>query len=65
MPRPGFPKTLAEFQTPFAHEGARRPSLAASRGPDDYGYPRSGHPDASEATAWKGTGHRLARGPAW
>lgn len=48
MPRPDFPKTLAEFQARFADEGACRAYLAASRWPDGYRCPRCGHPEASE-----------------
>lgn len=43
MPRPTFPRTLAEFQARFADETACHAYLAASRWPDGYRCPRCGH----------------------
>lgn len=48
MPRPDFPKTLAQFQRRFASEEACRAYLAASRWPDGYRCPRCGHDAALE-----------------
>lgn len=43
MPRPTFPRTLAEFQARFADETACHAYLAASRWPDGYRCARCGH----------------------
>ena len=48
MPRPGFPKTLREFQTQFADEEACRAYFARSRWPEGYRCPRCAHPVAFE-----------------
>lgn len=42
MPRPGFPKTLREFQASFATEEACQQYLAACRWPDGFVCPRCG-----------------------
>ena len=42
MPRPDFPKTLAEFQVRFAAEDACRQYLMESRWPNGYRCPRCG-----------------------
>ena len=46
MPRPDFPKTLAEFQVRFATENACRRYLMESRWPNGYRCPRCGHAEA-------------------
>ena len=46
MPRPDFPKTLAEFQVRFASEDACRRYLMESRWPNGYRCPRCGHAEA-------------------
>lgn len=46
MPRPSFPRTLAEFQSLFSQEAACAQYLAESRWPDGFCCPRCGHPDA-------------------
>lgn len=43
MPRPDFPKTLAEFQRRFSDEFTCRAYLAACRWPDGYCCPQCGH----------------------
>lgn len=43
MARPGFPRTLSEFQRQFGSEQACRQYLADSRWPDDYACPRCTH----------------------
>src|SRR5216683_4945210 len=48
MPRPDFPRTLAQFQRRFASEEACRAYLAASRWPDGYRCPRCQHGEALE-----------------
>lgn len=48
MARPPFPKTLREFQTQFADEGACRAYLAQSRWPNGYRCPRCTHSEAFE-----------------
>jgi transposase-like protein/ribosomal protein L37AE/L43A len=48
VPRPDFPKTLAEFQARFGDEAACRAYLAACRWPDGYRCPRCQHPEAYE-----------------
>ena len=48
MARPPFPKTLREFQTLFADEGACRAYLAQSRWPNGYRCPRCTHSEAFE-----------------
>jgi Transposase zinc-ribbon domain len=54
MPRPDFPKTLAEFQVRFATEDACRRYLMESRWPNGYRCPRCGQmprPDFPKALA--------------
>jgi len=46
MPRPDFPKTLAEFQVRFAREDACQRYLMESRWPNGYRCPRCGHAEA-------------------
>ena len=46
MPRPDFPKTLAEFQERFATEDACRRYLVESRWPNGYRCPRCEHAEA-------------------
>ena len=46
MPRPDFPKALAEFQVRFATEDACRRYLMESRWPNGYRCPRCGHAEA-------------------
>ena len=46
MPRPSFPRTLAEFQSLFSEEAACAQYLAESRWPDGFRCPRCGHQDA-------------------
>lgn len=48
VPRPDFPRTLAQFQRRFASEEACRAYLAASRWPDGYRCPKCGHSEALE-----------------
>lgn len=48
MARPPFPRTLREFQTQFADEGACRAYLAQSRWPNGYRCPRCTHSEAFE-----------------
>ena len=55
MSRPGFPKSLREFQRRFASEEACQQYLAASRWPDGFQCPRCGH----------GRAYRLARHQRW
>ena len=61
MPRPGFPKSLPEFQRQFATEDACRQSLAASRWPDGFVCARCGGRDAYvlvDQRRWQCTGCR-------
>jgi len=51
MARPGFPKTLREFQLTFADEEACARYLAACRWPDGYRCPRCDHTRAYPLTA--------------
>jgi transposase-like protein len=51
MARPGFPKTLREFQLTFADEDACASYLAACRWPDGFRCPRCGHNRAYSLTA--------------
>ena len=46
MPRPDFPRSLAEFQARYSTEDACRQYLVESRWPDGYRCPRCGHPEA-------------------
>ena len=48
MPRPDFPKTLAEFHARFRDETACRTYLAVSRWPEGYRCPRCQHPEVYE-----------------
>jgi transposase-like protein len=48
VPRPDFPRTLAEFQARFRDEAACRAYLAACRWPEGYRCPRCQHPEAYE-----------------
>ena len=48
MPRPGFPKSLREFQSKFATEEACQQYLAACRWPDGFVCPRCGNRRAYE-----------------
>jgi hypothetical protein len=48
VPRPDFPKTLAEFQARFGDAAASRAYVAACRWPDGYHCPRCQHPEAYE-----------------
>ena len=50
MPRPDFPKTLAEFQVRFATEDACRQYLMESRWPNGYRCPRCGQAEAYPVT---------------
>src|SRR5271170_4411553 len=43
MPRPGFPRTLWQFQTEFSSEESCQKYLAACRWPDGFLCPRCGH----------------------
>lgn len=56
MPRPDFPKTLAEFQGSCATEDACRRYLRGSRWPRGYRCPRCG-----QAEAYPGRAGPLAR----
>ncbi len=61
MPRPGFPKSLPEFQRQFATEDACRQYLAASRWPDGFVCERCGGRDAYvlvDQRRWQCTGCR-------
>jgi Transposase zinc-ribbon domain len=49
--RPGFPKTLREFQRTFADEAAGAHYLAACRWPDGFRCPRCGHDRAYVLTS--------------
>jgi transposase-like protein len=51
MGRPGFPKTLREFQRTFADEAACAHYLAACRWPDGFRCPRCGHDRAYVLTS--------------
>ena len=51
MPRPGFPRTFAEFQAWFATEEACWRYLLASRWPDGFHCPRCGHDAAYSLTS--------------
>ena len=51
MPRPDFPRTLAQFQRRFASEEACRAYLAASRWPDGYRCPKCRHREARDLRA--------------
>jgi len=46
VPRPDFPKTLAEFQRRFSTADACRRYLIESRWPDGYRCPRCKHAEA-------------------
>ena len=48
MPRPGFPKTLREFQSRFATEEACQQYLASCRWPDGFVCPKCGNQRAYE-----------------
>ena len=48
MPRPGFPKTLREFQSKFATEEACQQYLASCRWPDGFVCPKCGNQRAYE-----------------
>lgn len=48
VPRPDFPKTLAQFQARFRDDAACRAYLAACRWPDGYRCPRCAHAAAFE-----------------
>ena len=48
VPRPDFPRTLAQFQRRFASEEACRAYLAVSRWPDGYRCPRCGYSKARQ-----------------
>ena len=61
MPRPGFPKSLPEFQRQFATEDACRQYLAASRWPDGFVCARCRGRDAYvlvDQRRWQCTGCR-------
>ena len=61
VPRPGFPKSLPEFQRQFATEDACRQYLAASRWPDGFVCARCGGRDAYvlvDQRRWQCTGCR-------
>jgi transposase-like protein len=51
VPRPDFPKTLAQFQARFRDDAACRAYLAACRWPDGYRCPRCAHAEAFELTS--------------
>ena len=53
MPRPGFPKSLREFQSQFATEEACRHYLAACRWPDGFACPKCGNRSAYEMANFK------------
>lgn len=46
MPRPGFPKTIIQFQRRFSTEAACSAFVRDSRWPDGFKCPRCGNPDA-------------------
>ncbi len=59
MARPDFPRTLAEFQDPFAAEEDCRRHLVACRWRDEFRRPRCGAREADEVVERAPTTHKM------